>query len=435
MESEETMDGARRVRSLLKMAAKRNANGQEGFKERRHREIEFFKRLFMDSDARGKGMLCCDDIIRMFRKQLKIAPRLVTDGQLRQFFAAVDSEDAGDVDFSQFLSFVQIRERNSKLNEMVLKQVKRAVRLAIQRQRMTLAQLEQRFHRCAEEGIIDTAGGDGGLGPEEMRRFFRKVLDVSMHEAPDRNLVIAFKAMDEDGGGTLDAEEFMDFIREAIQEETTLCPPGPQGLQGEPRPASLLAGMRGVLPDRLPKDRPGTTYSAGKCCVPFCRTGRELETGTRLYCSMPSLLKKESLRPLRVQTPVEASLLPTGLPKSALASTTGSRGLRKTWSTGFLTTMGSFASSEGLDLHSPTFPTSPELSLPDSSSSTDTTPRTPNALPPLSPAAGAGEKPLRGTYHAIDGMLRAKDADALNRIEQRLFNAGVDVRGLYHAHG
>merc|ERR1719215_1821589 len=81
---------------------------------------------------------------------------------------------------------------------------------------MTIEDLEHRFHNSAAEGIIDTAGGDGSLGPEEMRRFFRKVLDVNVHEAKDKNLAIAFRAMDEDGGGTLDADEFLDFIKAAI---------------------------------------------------------------------------------------------------------------------------------------------------------------------------------------------------------------------------
>lgn len=40
----------------------------------------------------------------------------------------------------------------------------------------------------------------------------------------------------------------------------------------------------------------------------------------------------------------------------------------------------------------------------------------------------------RGCYSAVKGVLSHKDADMLNRMEQRLTDAGVDLRGQFHKH-
>mmetsp|Transcript_60897 Transcript_60897/g.175451 ORF Transcript_60897/g.175451 Transcript_60897/m.175451 type:complete len:437 (+) Transcript_60897:142-1452(+) len=436
MEEGDAESTIRRVRGLLKLAARKGLTGQEDPKERKQKETEFFKKLFMQCDRCGTGTLNFKEVLGMARKRLKIADRLVSDEQLWQFFCAIDKDGGGDISFWEFVSFVRAKERNVRLDELVLSSVKRAVRLAIQRQRLTLAQVEQRFSRCADEGIIDTAGGDGSLGPEEMRRFFRKILDVSAHEASDRNLMIAFRAMDEDGGGSLDADEFMDFIREAIQEEATLCPPPPPRIQDEPRCSTLLCGMRGVLPERLPTTRPGTTYEFGRSAVPFCVSGRELESRFRICASSTTVVKSPPANLRRHERPLAASLLPTGLPKSVQAGRTTAASFRHTHSGGFFNA-GSMTS---------TAPCSPNGTFGSPGMKTSMSLPTLTQTAPLMAAGttngGAKEHgrerapaTVRGSYTAVLGMLSAKDADALNRVEQRLFDAGVDVRGDYHKHG
>lgn len=435
MESgEKHEDTVKRVRSLLKLASKKGCGEHESPKERARKETEFFKKLFMQCDTNGSGTLSREDVLKMARKYLKIAERLVSDEQLMDFFAAIDTDGGGEIDFTEFLSFIRAKEDHSRLNEIMLKQVKRAVRLAIRRKRMTLQELEYRFYNSAAEGIIDTVNSDGSLGPEEMRRFFRKVLGVNVHEAPDKNLAVAFKAMDEDGGGTLDAGEFMDFIRAAIKEETTLCP-SPQRQEGELRVKGLLCGMRGALPDRVPRARPGSGIGGslplpvGGCsthctsAVPFCLNGRELEPRTRLAVRTPSLLQQESkIRPLlrgTLGTPAAPLLFQATLPRSPLGSVPSSPSMTTSLSR---TGGGTFLTTEP--------PKSEALPLQHGSLST-IAPRA-SSLPQLpSPCSASG---MRGTYAGVKGALEVEDARVLNRIEERLFNAGVDVRGWYHKH-
>lgn len=438
-EEDEEQGTIRRVRALLSLAAKKGHTGQEPPKERRQKETEFFKKLFVECDRNGTGTLNFSEVTQMIRKRLKIAERLVSERQLHQFFNSIDRDGGGDISFHEFLAFVRTQPRNHRLNELVLTQVKRAVRLAIQRRGMTLVQLEARFNRSAEEGIIDTAGGDGALGPEEMRRFFRKILEVSAHEAPDRNLMIAFKAMDEDGGGSLDAEEFMDFIREAVTEEMTLCPLSPRRPAEEPRQATLLCGMRGVLPKRLPTMRPGTTYEFGTATVPFCTNGREVDSKMRLSASSPAVVKSAPCSVPRQERPLGATLLPTGLPKSvATGRAQTASSFRSTSATNFFMTAAAMdATSRAEDALSPksgmmSRKLAGTTSLPSLAATAPAGFGEIKGKESMEPSRSAAPAAARGHYTAVRGMLSAKDANALNRIEQRLFDAGVDVRGQYH---
>lgn len=321
----------RRVRSMIELRAKRCSSLHDSPKERARKETEFFKQLFLRCDGAGAGTLRRQDIVRMARTHLKIAERLVSDEDLHEFFTAVDEDGSGEIDCTEFLAFINVKEENAALNDLILKQVKRAVRLAFHGQKMTLEELMHRFNNAAAEGIIDSVTSDGSLGPEEMRRFFRKVLGIDAHDAPDKSLVIAFRAMDEDGGGTVDAEEVMAFVRTAIAEESALCP-NPN--KGQPYVPGLLAGTRGALPERSPKRRPGTTRSGGIASVPFCLTGRDAEPRTRIAISRSTgCLQVPVARPSRAELMFNSGLSACGLPKLAAPSpaSPASRKMGSTW--------------------------------------------------------------------------------------------------------
>mmetsp|Transcript_74241 Transcript_74241/g.193310 ORF Transcript_74241/g.193310 Transcript_74241/m.193310 type:complete len:424 (+) Transcript_74241:130-1401(+) len=405
-------DTVRRVRSLLLLASKKGKSLHDP-KDREKKEAEFFKKMFLVCDTNHDGSLNLQEVMGMARKHLKIGERLVSDKQIRDFFNAVDCDGDRQIQFTEFLSFIRMKDSNSKVTDIILTQVKRVVRLAMQRKKMTIADLEHRFAHAKEEGIIEGFVDKSALGPEEMRRFFRKVLEVGTHEAPDRNLVIAFKAMDQDGGGTLDAEEFMDFLKQVMLEETTLCPhfikDPDRGTTG------LLSGMRGALPVRLPRARPGTTFNGGISAGPFCINGRDLDASARLCMSMPALIQSPNRLSHNPQT---SMLLPSGLPKSGSMDPSSPK----------RSNLFSLTSSS-LSLTLLEEARSPKGSHDGGSIS----------LPPLSPSVsksaanaasdGGGE---RGLYSPVKGMLCKRDADMLNRIESRLFEAGVDVRGTYH---
>lgn len=259
----------RKVRRCLKLGGNRDAGPTLSKKAQEEKQLEHWKDIFRISDKSGSGKLTFTAFQRMARKKLKVAERLVSDAELQYFFQCIDLDELGFIELGGFLIFLNAPQDDSKIREQILDQVKRAVKLSMWKQKMDIDELERRFYNSAEEGIFDMANSDGSLGPEEMRRFFRKVLKVTKHEAPDKNLVIAFKAMDEDGGGTLDADEFLEFIRIAID-------PGRDRERAETYTPSLIGGMRGCLPYRAPQHRPGTMITRGTVSgAPFCMQGRE----------------------------------------------------------------------------------------------------------------------------------------------------------------
>jgi hypothetical protein len=278
---------------------------------------------------------------------------------LYDFFQAIDSDGGGALDFGEFMDFVNRKPSEAAHNAKIVELVKRSVRLAMARQKMTLEQLEFRFYHSAEEGILDDPNGNGSLGPEEMRRFFRKVLSISDHEVSDRHLVIAFRSMDEDNGGSLDAEEFMDFIRLAVKQENCLSP---RNRTGQTVP-NLIGGMSDVKLENPPLTG-----------FPFNCNGRDLAPSNRfqMFVTPISNCYASSSPPLR-----------PGSTRRARTSH-GTRNLE----------------------HSSSMPARPSTSQ------------------------STGQLPMvqqkNGNHYRFMG------ADALNRIEERLFQSGVDVRGGYH---
>merc|ERR1711924_305275 len=136
-----------------------------------------------------------------------------------------------------------------------------------------MGDLEATFRSYDESGEIST----GELGPNDMVRYFRKVLKLSKHECPDKALRIAFHAMDDDGSGKMSIEELLEFIKYCNME------PGQKSLPS--RVPGLIGGMRGEIPKRIPSSRPGTFLGAPLSRVPFCLNGRDTEPGGRLYRS------------------------------------------------------------------------------------------------------------------------------------------------------
>lgn len=284
-------------------------NTHESPRGRARQETTFFKDLFMKYDKTNSGVLLRGDIVNLARKHLKIAERLVSDQQLYDFFSVIDADSSGEIDFTEFLNFVRTKEDRSHLNGLVMHKVKRAVRLAIQRKGLTLSDVEWRFKHLAEEGV--TEGHSDGLGLDDMRRFFRRVLDISMHEATDSNLATAFAVMDEDGGGILDAEELMAFLQSAVKDQSSLT----QAQVGPRKIPKVLCGMSPFLPPREP-NRPGSRDST----APFCYNGRELAPRMRLAVSEPNLLESNERPPAARRQAWAAERSPPGSRPSSASS-------------------------------------------------------------------------------------------------------------------
>lgn len=346
--------------------------------------IERWKAIFSKYDSEGSGTLGVEDIKRLVRRDLKIAPRLVSDDQIAVLFETIDVDGDTHVEFNEFLEFVQQPStRGTVSTDDVVDSVARGVRLALRRNRIKVSELESNFNAFEESGDIPS----GELGPSDMVRFFRKALKMTKHECSDKALRVAFNAMDDDGSGTMSLDEFLEFIKFCSLE------PGDQGLPA--RVPGLIGGMRGELPDRIPSRRPGSLRNTPLSRLPFCLNGRDIASTGRLASTQSFLSRSDS-----------APNFPS------LASRT-SQALTKQLSAGVIKASGEVGDDDGSQ-HSA---------------------RSVQKHRPPSPApkkrVWSGNLPSK----TCGGYMLLKGAHVLNQVEERLFEAGIDVRGHYHKLG
>jgi len=379
-----------RMRSLLVFSVENQGAklDNSGGKKKSEVMMERWKAIF-SKDSGCSGTMAPSDFHRMVRRDLKVADRLVTDEQILKLFRHIDTDQNDKIDFHEFLAFVsQPVRRRDVSEEEVVNSVARGVRLALRRNKIKIHELHDTFHTFDESGEIAT----GELGPNDMVRFFRKVLKLTKHESSDKALHVAFYAMDDDGSGKMSLEELMDFIKFCSRGEAPTALPV--------RVTGLIGGMRGVLPLRTPSRRPGSTPGVSAPGVdrmahlPFCLNGRDFAATGRLGATAQRFIPRSESAP----TLPSMGMKPT---QASMLSRTFSGGIRDA------------ASDSGVDV-SPT--ASPMHTL--------------RPLKETLPKKRVWSGQLPGKTHG--GYMLLKGAHALNQVEERLFEAGIDVRGHYH---
>jgi len=177
------------------------------------------------------------------------------------------------------------------------------------------------------------------------------------------------------------------------------------------------------LPPRSPCARPGTSLGGGQSHVPFCLHGRDLPSASRFEIRNPSFLTSAPTSPSNLQKAVvpfgKAALDASGLPKLPGASYPPTPMNRSVSLPSMLQSPPtSPISSHPGDMSFRLASTSGDLSKVVATSSTGDAPKVVKEAP--------GVPGVRRTY------LYLKDAEVLNRIEENLAEAGVDLRGSYH---
>lgn len=345
--------------------------------------MDRWKSIFSKYDSNGSGTLHIEDVERMVRRDLKIPKRLVSEEQIVALFHHLDLDGGGTIDFFEFLNFVQQPSSRGTVSEQdVLNSVARAVRLALRRNKIRVRDLEEDFQHFEQSGTSMT----GELGPNDMVRFFRKILKLTKHECTDKALHVSFTAIDDDGNGKMGKEEFLEFIK--------YCSLEPSQKVLHTRVPGLIGGMRGQLPVRMPTRRPGTFRGTPLSHTPFCFNGRDFEAAGRLARSTRC--------------------------NSSLART--------------VSDLGSLTSVENRQV---SFTVSRQLST---TSLRETAPErcyVDDGLPAVDDGYAERKRVWSGHLPGKTCQIgyQFKGAHALNKVEERLFAAGIDVRGQYHKLG
>lgn len=472
------------IRTLVRASRNReSAMGSsiapDGMPSKKADEVSYWKEVFDKYDTDGSGALDLSEVTDMVRFVLKLSERVISDIELRDFFHHIDLNGDQMIDWNEWLQFVsQGRLKDTRPLSQVIDAVGRAVRGALRRNGMLPNQVEDRLKALPE--VSERAPGrpieEIPIDYELFKLFLRKGLDISRHDCPDDFINRTFASV---CGNSLHTSfrEVNDFFSVACLAKThkeigfgTTFP-------------GLIGGMHGKLPSRSPTSRPGTfpfggTVS-GATTMPFCLNGRNLPPATRIATTLTPVNRlRKRLRPV-ISCP-ELRTQDTGLADLTLAAFEGARSVSNesaelyedpeevrihsaaatsvtrgkkgmvslpeiegaqskslpvsplVSSTGFRQSGGSFISNGSTPF---------ELALAAAKSVQDDVLSDPFAMfkasvvssteKDMKAEAEAKRKELanQGSYRVIVGK------DALNRIEARLHEAGVDVRGGYYRAG
>lgn len=269
-----------------------NSRSQTGGSK--YEQVRFWKAVFERYDTDGSGNLSFDEIRSMIRVDLKLPERVVSDEELQIFFTTIDLNKSGEVDWTEWLDYVsQGRLKPLKPLDQVLDMAGRAIRLSLRRTATRPDKVEALI-RSFPEGSGLSLNRDK-LDFEIFVRILRR-FGLQRHDCTDDNVKMVFRCLDVDNSGYIPLDYLLEFIKCACLSKM----PRELGM-GKTFPG-LIGGMRGYLEPRAPCNRPGTfprgTVS-GPTMMPFCLNGRELPPASRLSLTLPpDQRRRQQLRPV-----------------------------------------------------------------------------------------------------------------------------------------
>jgi len=414
-------------RVLLRAACERGSRTRgncEGKSERKAQD-EFWSKAFRKYDADNSGLLSIDEIRKMVRKDLRMGDQLIPDEQLQQLFSHIDADSNKKIDWYEFTTYVQRTQKVDKRSQAeVLMQLGRATRLALRRNKVKTGDLEEMFRSFLT--LDCDCPLDGALKLSELRRFFREVLKVSKHDVSDETFGLAFQYLDKSSSNSVNTEEFLDLIPYFD------CSQFKQSDDGGGSRVGLVSGAREVYSKRAPRQRvaslPGAGAALSPSKAPFCLNGRSFPSSSRLAAA--SATEGHQLSQQLSRPPSRDRLV-----RSLSGTAPGAIGA---WGQ---------ASQSLMDRSGTLPPSSPAVQA--------------VARPGTAPAAqGAKARDATGFHPGVSTVSARSDAPAasrpstapgrgaaaspsyrilrggtvLNRVEQRLMESGVDVRGGFYRH-
>jgi len=427
-----------RVRTLLKCTAAKGLNlSTTKVQEVQKKQLERWKALFKIYDDDGNGVLSFQEVRQLVRQDLKLKDSVVSDWELRQLWKHIDLDNNDSVDLEEFLAFVQGGKGGAeKTIPQAVFEVGRCLKQALRKSKISPEKLERLFGDYEEaDATKNCARADGHMGAEEIRRFFREVLNVSKEECCDYYLVQVIHFLDRDNNKAISSGEFLDFVRYwAMADEVEKSGRRNANAAAMAQIAARNAKQKRKLEtsstaEKMKDSKHNQRLVEDERAVPqrdsgvsfVWMPGRTRQVANRHGQTMLGRLHPFDPEEANIDIPSMLPQRPSTAPELSSVSPGQQRGARR----------GSFiASLTGSQLEQLGEDTS---SLARKGHSVDFGASKRSSSAPTGERQGARAGQKKPTWKYPHGYMVMK-SDGLNRVETKLFEAGVDLRGSFHRH-
>ncbi len=159
-----------------------------------------WQKLFEDADADRSGYLEVPEFIDMLRRKVHVTPDKVSDDDIKQMVLFMDDDRNGQIECQEFLDFLN-QEDLAVSGESVTMKVAASVNEALHKKGTRMMDIFNQIDRA-------------GTGELDEDKFFDALVVMGAKIArSEATLLMA--AVDTDGGGTITADEFLNFLKKA----------------------------------------------------------------------------------------------------------------------------------------------------------------------------------------------------------------------------
>jgi len=177
---------------------------------RTHRNVTW-QDVFTAVDTQQNGELSFSNFKSAVRLTLAIPARTICDYDIKALFNCIDADKSGTIDLSEMLEYLaqgpKRKEDEIARAHLRVTRAKKNLKMAFQQ---ACAPTEAEIRKIFKQADID---GDGKMSPYEFKQFCRDELQLSVWDCPTSNLDALYGHLDQNDDG-ISIEELIRFIRQ-----------------------------------------------------------------------------------------------------------------------------------------------------------------------------------------------------------------------------
>lgn len=176
----------------------------------KNRRAKSWQEVFAKCDKDQSGYLDLQEFTFAVRNTLAVSENAICDYELRTLFNEMDADRSGGVNIEELMNFLtqgfRTPEQIQARQLVRINRVRKNLKTAFQ----SLAHNEMSIRKLFSKLDFD---GDKTLSMYEFKAFVRSDLKLNFWDICNTDIEDFFKYLDRDGGGAIDVEELLSFVK------------------------------------------------------------------------------------------------------------------------------------------------------------------------------------------------------------------------------